>query len=280
MSEDKKSNPLDSFDARDWAKEFMRRHRTTKYPDSALVSEELVVGWFANALRCGYDRGLLDQAKNYAEAAARERVDVPPPPPPPLRPVYPEWLDHANVEDLRAFMKLVETLPAFPPERLRDMVKRIEELEARLGSTFLGPERNLTTEVGKLMERVRYCETLLPRPGDRTLGTMHEEVCARLSKLEAATKRLDALAVPAGTESPSYGALSVRCAKAELRVAELEKLLDHEKKTNRMVGEAYMRPRDREEKLKVAVEKWANRAMPSAGARGGWWSRELKEDLG
>ena len=43
--------PLPSFDARDWAEAFMKLfdHQRDK------IDEELMIGWFANALMRGYD---------------------------------------------------------------------------------------------------------------------------------------------------------------------------------------------------------------------------------
>ena len=45
--EDRPDWPLPSFDARDWAKAFCKR-----FPD---MDEQVMVGWFANALMRGYD---------------------------------------------------------------------------------------------------------------------------------------------------------------------------------------------------------------------------------
>lgn len=45
--EDRPDWPLPSFDARDWAKAFCKR-----YPE---IPEDVMVGWFANALMRGYD---------------------------------------------------------------------------------------------------------------------------------------------------------------------------------------------------------------------------------
>ena len=364
--------PLDLFDARVWAKEFMRRNAHGM--PQVIVNEETMVGWFANSLMRGYDEaiwklhkelvrlaewahknlyggepkdwcasssvsGVLSQLDNMLvgmgqkkpatelerdigdyeaarqaamraflnmppvepdiPAAERERVVVQPSP----GSFYPKWLDNVSAAELSAFKKFMESPPeVFPPERLRDMDKRIGELEFRLGSTFAGPGSNLTTEVGKLIERVRCCEAQLPRPGDRTLGTMHEEVCARLSKLESATKRIDALALAAVTESPSYGALSVRCAKAELCVAELEKEVEtcrHRVTLNSSwtldsivqarkdllldYKDLVQRSAEQNRKLKEAVKKWGDRAMqghygPGAGSTFDW-PEELKEDL-
>lgn len=43
--------PLPSFDAVDWAKEFMRLFGERRQD----IDEELMIGWFANALMRGYD---------------------------------------------------------------------------------------------------------------------------------------------------------------------------------------------------------------------------------
>lgn len=44
--------PLPSFDARDWAKAFVKIAATVGYPD---MDEEWMVTWFANALMRGFD---------------------------------------------------------------------------------------------------------------------------------------------------------------------------------------------------------------------------------
>lgn len=264
MNEATNKKHPDTMDGDVWASRLQAWFGTFRVP----ADRDALAEWFNAALKHGYDKGLLDQAKNHAEAAARERVDVPPP----LRPVYPKWLDHANVDELRAFMKRVETLPAFPPERLGDMDKRIAKLEDEIVPEHWHWIAASRDALHALEHRVKDLE-----PADED-GPGYDE---RLEKLETIVLS-GGLGEQPGLKNWTAGTedLSVRCARAELRVAELEKLLDHEKKTNRMVGEAYMRPRDREEKLKVAVEKWAKRSMPLAGERGGWWSRELKEDLG
>ena len=114
----------------------------------------------------------------------------------------------------------------------------------------------LDKRIGELGERVHYCETQLPQPGDRTLGTMHAEVCARLSELEEKTR--------CGTTVANED-LSVRCARAELRVEELEKSLDHQTKMNRLVGEGYQRMRDKCDRLKEAAKKWGDQAIKAHG---------------
>jgi hypothetical protein len=49
----KKINVLTTMDARVWAKEFMRIFGRKK----ETIDEELMVGWFANAIMKGYDCG-------------------------------------------------------------------------------------------------------------------------------------------------------------------------------------------------------------------------------
>ena len=54
--EDRPDWPLSSFDARDWAKAFCKINTQ--------MDEEIMIGWFANALMRGYD-----------ECSARTRSD-------------------------------------------------------------------------------------------------------------------------------------------------------------------------------------------------------------
>lgn len=58
-----------TFDARDWAREFVQTLR--KHPNIA-ADESTMLGWFANALMRGYDEGW--------ERCLRRDVDPPPPP--------------------------------------------------------------------------------------------------------------------------------------------------------------------------------------------------------
>ncbi len=46
------ANLISSFDARDWAKEFVA---IAKENPSIALDEGAMIGWFANALMCGYD---------------------------------------------------------------------------------------------------------------------------------------------------------------------------------------------------------------------------------
>jgi hypothetical protein len=56
--------PLPSFDARDWAKAFLKAYDN----DKVVLDEETMTTWFANALMRGYDQRTaeLDQAHNRA----------------------------------------------------------------------------------------------------------------------------------------------------------------------------------------------------------------------
>lgn len=60
--------PLPSFDARDWAKAFLRFN-----PDSN-VSEDVMLGWFANALMRGFDECT---ARSQREVNAVPCVSIP-----------------------------------------------------------------------------------------------------------------------------------------------------------------------------------------------------------
>jgi flagellar biosynthesis/type III secretory pathway protein FliH len=51
---DRSDWPLPSFDARDWAKSFMD---TYEKAGDDFFTEDVMVGWFANALMRGYDEG-------------------------------------------------------------------------------------------------------------------------------------------------------------------------------------------------------------------------------
>lgn len=55
-----------TMDARVWAKEFMRLHKKYGWE----VDEEMMLGWFANAIMCGYDhyRWRAEERKRDEEA--------------------------------------------------------------------------------------------------------------------------------------------------------------------------------------------------------------------
>lgn len=54
--------PLPSFDARDWAAAFV-----AKNPNCG-VSEEVMLGWFANALMRGYDQRMVEEVRASRDA--------------------------------------------------------------------------------------------------------------------------------------------------------------------------------------------------------------------
>jgi hypothetical protein len=60
-SRDDPNWPLPSFDARDWAEAFCKRH-----PD---IDEAVMIGWFANALMRGFDEHGMRAARDGDEVA-------------------------------------------------------------------------------------------------------------------------------------------------------------------------------------------------------------------
>ena len=68
-----------SFDARDWAKEFMRCNREQLFGGDpskyALADEETMVGWFANALMRGYGEHRRKAERAAAQGGKSEQVD-------------------------------------------------------------------------------------------------------------------------------------------------------------------------------------------------------------
>lgn len=61
--------PLPSFDARDWAAEFVRLFGDKRDQ----IDEALMLGWFANALMRGFDEHAHRNAAAISDAVARER---------------------------------------------------------------------------------------------------------------------------------------------------------------------------------------------------------------
>jgi hypothetical protein len=55
--------PLPSFDARDWAKAFVKLNPCT-------VDEDVMVGWFANALMRGYDQRVAEERQRASPVEA------------------------------------------------------------------------------------------------------------------------------------------------------------------------------------------------------------------
>lgn len=118
--------PLDSFDARDWAKEFMRGNNGLSGPfqsSRVSVDEETMVGWFANALMRGYDERRSREGE-IKQKELSDRIDKQPEPGP------------------------------FPADRLRDMARRIAELESWLGTKEYAPEDNLASKTWTKLEQL------------------------------------------------------------------------------------------------------------------------------
>lgn len=119
-------SPLDSFDARDWAKEFMRCNNGLSGPfvsSHVRVDEETMVGWFANALMRGYDERRSREGE-IKQKELSDRIDKQPEPGP------------------------------FPADRLRDMARRIAELESWLGTKKYAPEDNLASKTWTKLEQL------------------------------------------------------------------------------------------------------------------------------
>lgn len=118
--------PLDSFDARVWAKEFMRCNNGLSGPfvsSHVRVDEETMVGWFANALMRGYDERRSREGE-IKQKELSDRIDKQPEPGP------------------------------FPADRLRDMARRIAELESWLGTKKYAPEDNLASKTWTKLEQL------------------------------------------------------------------------------------------------------------------------------
>ncbi len=122
----KTSSPLNSFDARVWAKEFMRCNNGLSGPfvsSHVRVDEETMVGWFANALMRGYDERRSREGE-IKQKELSDRIDKQPEPGP------------------------------FPADRLRDMARRIAELESWLGTKKYAPEDNLASKTWVKLEQL------------------------------------------------------------------------------------------------------------------------------
>lgn len=122
----KTSSPLGSFDARVWAKEFMRCNNGLSGPfvsSHVRVDEETMVGWFANALMRGYDERRSREGE-IKQKELSDRIDKQPEPGP------------------------------FPADRLRDMARRIAELESWLGTKKYAPEDNLASKTWTKLEQL------------------------------------------------------------------------------------------------------------------------------
>lgn len=193
----KTSSPLGSFDARVWAKEFMRCNNGLSGPfvsSHVRVDEETMVGWFANALMRGYDE---HRWKMEREAADKR------PEPPSVEDRLARLEARQEAEDRAGFVaqlpglydkvgKLSLEARPFPADRLRDMARRIAELEIWLGTKKYAPEDNFAgktwTKLEQLTNRLDKLENhKLTFPPIRLLGMESElsQLSKRVDKLEA-----------------------------------------------------------------------------------------------
>lgn len=245
--------PLNSFDARVWAKEFMRIHRSF-ITGMVQADEETMVGWFSNALMRGYDehRWKMDRENPPAGPTLNERLSelsdkvdrnlrdlllktdqdisrvmlrydqlqsrlglntMPPstqvPEPPSVEDRLARLEARQEAEDRAGLVaqlpglydkvgRLSLELCMLPVDRLRDMARRIAELETKqkaddeirfnqiqaLSLRASSDEIKMSGGFERLKRRLDGLEAKLPRTGDASLGTMHEEVCKRLGDLE------------------------------------------------------------------------------------------------
>ena len=140
MSEDKKQNPLDSNDALELAKAFSRRFCGFRVEnrEGMNVTTDKLVEWFKAAMLKGYDKGLLDQAKNYANAKAQELGEKT------------KWsCDSRLVEErLKAIEEKQRADDGYRFDDLRAAVTRLTRLEIRVA----GAAQRLSERLLKLEE--------------------------------------------------------------------------------------------------------------------------------
>lgn len=72
--------PLESFDARDWAKEFIRINRDRVVGIVGHVDEEDMISWFANSLMRGFEEGKKFANGSQSERALRDQAPKSPGP--------------------------------------------------------------------------------------------------------------------------------------------------------------------------------------------------------
>lgn len=189
----KTSSPLGSFDARVWAKEFMRCNNGLSGPfvsSHVQVDEETMVGWFANALMRGYDERRSREngwqkftRDTYAEFLAKNPYPPPPSAQAPEPPSVEERLAHLkgqSLDDLRdEFKRLKREVAALRPEppsveerlaALEERVKwspdsrlvedRLKELESRLTQLTASKCQALDLRINERLKKleVKSCE--------------------------------------------------------------------------------------------------------------------------
>ena len=172
-------SPLDSFDSRDWAKEFMSRFRGLT---GSFIDEELMVGWFANALMRGYDehRWKLERESPAGPPSDLERLET-------TMRLHHEWAAK-NISNLRETLQ-IRTLGLDAPalkRRLDSAEKQVDWLTERLPElehSIANPDLKLSRRIDELDERMKAAHDAHV---DQTVKWA-DELDKRLSDLEART---------------------------------------------------------------------------------------------
>lgn len=216
----KTSSPLGSFDARVWAKKFMRCNNGLSGPfvsSHVWVDEETMVGWFANALMRGYDERRSREngwqkftRDTYAEFLAKNPYPPPPsaqaPEPPSVeeaarlsRPVtqvdVEQYVGKVVKSHFDLLWKHVETMPVrmeglSGPETRRNveaLSRRLIDLEVRLEAqtrAHANTRQELDEFVKALDDRLAKEDILGVHPMT-AVGKEAQEIKKRLIDLEA-----------------------------------------------------------------------------------------------
>ena len=187
-------------DGKEWASRCTAWFGSFKVPD--------LTEWFDAALQFGFHRGLNDQTKP-PETPPRSEYEAEGFKFPPATPGF-------AYEEAPAVKGALGAEVAFLKKRLSDLERKqaehdknrwdeIQELGAsaelrdkrldEIGTTASKAASRVgqlwqkqTLELREANKRIGKLEEKLPRTGDPSLGTQHEEVCARLSKLEKNTE--------------------------------------------------------------------------------------------
>lgn len=131
---DEPRNPAcsNSFDARDWARDFRATAKALGYCD---MDEGWLIGWFANAIMRGWDEHAKQQ---------------------PAEPMITEW-ERKRVTELAWLLRANERIPdAFPSEDLKGLVPPIKMLVSIV-------ERVIHANHASCFDG---CETLMPQPDE------------------------------------------------------------------------------------------------------------------
>ena len=138
-----------SFDARDWAKEFMRCNHQVAGNPMVAVDEETMVGWFANALMRGYDehRWKTERESPPTGPSDLERLETT------VR-LHREWAAK-NIGDLRETLQmrtdgLDGPAPKASRDRAEDHIHRLKSVVAQLKIDFLRGLKTANERIGVL----------------------------------------------------------------------------------------------------------------------------------